>query len=178
MLKEVRLEGKQASVWLVSEDYFCTTCKDGGHTHNSACGECETRHYVYSGSAKIVNEKTEKFIVLNFVTLRAGQYRLLSTDDPEYRGYSLSPFDYNRLNFEDNILSIEDDNGDISPLTLTKMIRPEGVIDLFAYKLAVLANKEDRLPIPRIILPVISAKDLIKKGMMAAPDGQIALVAV
>lgn len=175
---EIELEGKQSSLWLVAEERFCTMCNSGGHTHNSACGGCDDKLYVYSGPAKIVNKTTGKFIVLNFITLKAGLYQPISTDSPNYKGYSRNQFDYSRLDFKDNVLAVKDNNGDIAPLVLAEMIQPEGVIDLFACKLATLAEKDDQLPIPRIVLPVLSIKELISKGLMAEPEGQIQLLSV
>ena len=163
--KDVLLEGNKYLLWIVAERFV----EESGLSDNKR----------YEGSAEIRNKTTDEVFVFNFITLKARDYRIMSTDDPGYKGYGhLLSLDYNPLDFKDNILARDDSEGKTIPLILANMVRPGDAVDLFVCKAIIEARTRSKLPVPKIVLPILSTKELISKGLMAEPEGQIQLLSV
>jgi len=155
MIGEVRLDGKQYSLWLAAE-----RTRDGNYDRGGNGEESTVKWQYYGGSAKITNKETGEVVLFNFQTLPTDCYF------PKVDSVS----------FEDSILVSRAFR--ILPLVLSDTINPQAVVDLFAKNVMAWLQEnagKSKLPIPRIVLPTLDATVLGQEGLVAEPDGQVAL---
>lgn len=149
---EIRLDGNKYILWF---SYIISNSK----TSDQNAYDRQINPVEHVGSAEILQKETGKRATFVFITRQFGYFGCPKRD------------------FDKSILILQEDLSEFS-LDLAETIHPEAVVDLFAESILV-EGCEKKMKwnrhIPVIRLPVLSATELREKGLMAQPDGQIAL---